>query len=114
MKPFIDDILWGVVRSPEKGWYYVLLTLPYNSIESNLDLSDVSLPEELHYIPQKLISNLELLETVNFETINKYRIPILKFNDKWSIDLNHYEQTNINMQLQFSKLSLGTNLKRIS
>jgi hypothetical protein len=113
MKPFIDDILWGVIRSPEKGWYYVLLTLPYNSTESKLD-QKLSLIEELHYVPQKLISNLQLLETVNFETINKYQVPILKFDDNWSIDLNHYEQTNINMQLQFNKLSLGTHLKRIS
>lgn len=114
MKPFIDDILWGVVRSPEKGWYHVVLTLPYNSLHGDMDkeLSGLSLPQELHFVPEKLISNLHFLENVNFQTIDENRIPMLKFsNDAWSVDLEQYEQTNINLQLKFSKSSVGTNLK---
>ena len=98
MKPFIDDILWGVVRSPEKGWYYVARTVKYNSLEPDLNVNFFDIVE-LHYIPQKEIQNLHLLNGLNFNMVAKYRIPVLTDNGGiWKIDLEHYDKANINLQ----------------
>lgn len=95
MTPFLDCNIWSVVSSDINKFFLVEKVYYYNSMTN--ELVDI-IPGHIQ-IPEFEISNLSLLQQVDFGVINKFGIPIIKMHedDSWSIDLTYYEEYNTNL-----------------
>lgn len=99
MKPFLDCNIWSVndMLVDNMGFAFVKMIYPYNS---NTEEFNTSIPPGFIQIPEPEIKNLHLLDGLDYEFINAFRIPIIRIeNDEWKIDLTHYEDT----YLQYSR-----------
>jgi hypothetical protein len=84
----VDDLGFTLVRK----------IYPYNS---DTEEFNTPIPPGFIQIPEFEIKRLELLDNLDYDLINKFRIPLLRRNTytgEWSIDLRYYE----NIYLQHS------------
>jgi hypothetical protein len=98
-KPFLDCNIWSVNTTQQPyindNFYLVERVYYYNSLDSGI----VNFNLECIQIPEFEIQNSHLLSNLDYELINKQKIPILyRNNEIWKIDLTYYE----NYKLQFN------------
>jgi hypothetical protein len=93
---FLDCNIWSVnlTRQPyiEHNYFLVENIYYYNSLSSGI----TNFNFECAQIPEFEISDIHLLDGIDYELINKYQIPILCKNDTfWKIDLKNYEDSKL-------------------
>jgi hypothetical protein len=92
MNSFLDCPIWSVnyLQIDNYGFTFPKRVYYYNS---NTEEFNSPIPPGFVQIPEFEIKNINLLDTIDFELIDKYAIPILRRNEKneWSIDLLNYE-----------------------
>jgi len=89
---FLNCNIWSVhsIDQPyiNHNFYLVDRVYFYNSLESGI----IEFNLECIQIPESQIKNIQLLNDLDFNFINKHTIPILHKNeDTWEIDLTIYE-----------------------
>jgi len=89
---FLNCNIWSVhpLKQPyiEYNFYLVSNVYYYNSLNSGIYNFDL----ECVQIPEFEIRNLNLLDNIEFDFVNKYYIPILyRNNETWNIDLRIYD-----------------------
>jgi hypothetical protein len=89
---FLNCNIWSVhlLKQPyiEHNFYSVANVYYYNSLNSGIYYFDL----ECVQIPEFEIRNINLLDNIDFDFVNKYSIPILyRDKDGWKIDLRIYE-----------------------
>jgi hypothetical protein len=90
MTPFLNCNIWIVPNAEhtDDHFYPVFEVCEYNSNNDNFSMYVYG----TIIIPEFEIENLELLQNLNFDAINKNNIYILKRdNIKWSINLKYYD-----------------------
>jgi hypothetical protein len=95
MKPFLDCNIWSVGHiSDDMGFSLVQKIYPYYSDTEEFNFS---IEPGFIQIPEFEITNLHLLDNLDYTIINQFRVPILKRTETgiWTIDLTHYENLNI-------------------
>lgn len=91
---FLDCMMWSVFLDDVTSTNHYLVESVY------YHRSDISTPREVNpitvHIPDFEIHNKHLLEGLNYDLINQYKIPVVKKLDDetWTIDLTHYERQN--------------------
>jgi hypothetical protein len=95
MTPFLDCNIWSVTFDGIDQYFFVEKVYHYKS--STQEFIDI-IPGHIQ-IPEFEISNLSLLQQVNFNVVNEHHIPIIKINENgsWSIDLKYYEKYHSNL-----------------
>jgi hypothetical protein len=99
MKPYLECNIWSVndMVIDDMGFTFVKRVYPYNS---DTDEFNMPIPPGFIQIPEFEIKNLNLLDGLDYDFINRFKIPIIRIdNGEWKIDLKHYEDTH----LQYSR-----------
>ena len=92
MNSFLEGYIWSVpiMGKTEDNFYFVEKVYYYDSNSSNYNFK---IEPGCLQIPDFVIKNKELLQTVDFEILNKNRIPVLKqMGDSWEVNLEYYEK----------------------
>ena len=89
---FLHCNIWSVniTQQPyiDNNFYLVESVYQYDSLNSGI----INFNLECIQIPEFEIQNIDLLNNIDFDFVNKYSVPILhKNNDTWQIDLRIYE-----------------------
>ena len=88
---FLNCNIWSVnITQPyiDNNFYLVESVYQYDSLNSGI----INFNLECIQIPEFEIQNIDLLNNIDFDFVNKHSIPILhKNNDTWQIDLRIYE-----------------------
>ena len=91
---FINCYMLSVDSLPctDDGFYLIDKVYHYNSLEVNL----INFQYVCIQIPEHEITDIHLLDGLDCEAINKFRIPLIKrviddANEYWKIDLKYYE-----------------------
>jgi hypothetical protein len=76
----------------DDGFYFISRVYYY---DSNTEEFNNPIPPGFVQIPEFEIKNLHLLDSVDYEFVNNFKIPIIRKDnfDSWSIDLKHYNDT---------------------
>ena len=95
MTPFLDCNIWSVSCYGIDQYFFVEKVYHYISLTQEF----VDIIPGHTQIPEFEISNLSLLQQVNFNVVNEHHIPIIKRteNDSWTIDLKYYEEYHSNL-----------------
>lgn len=96
MSSFLNCNIWSVhnLYVDEEGFTLVRRVYFYNS---DTEEFNNPVPPGFVQIPEFEIKNLHLLNNLDYERIDRFRIPILRqdeFGD-WSINLKYYENTYV-------------------
>ncbi len=89
---FLNSNIWSVPQTNQpylhEQFYLVHQVYHYNSLYSGMINFDIDCLQ----LPEFEIQNIELLQNLDFDFINKNQIPILcRDNEVWKIDLKYYE-----------------------
>lgn len=104
MTSFLNCNIWSVndFLIDSMGFTFVKRVYPYNS---DTEEFNTPIPPGFIQIPEFEIQNLHLLDGLDYDFINAFKIPIIRIeNGQWKIDLKHYEDT----YLQYSRSSQST------
>lgn len=103
-EPFLDCYIFSVTSLAETSDRYHLVEeiYHYNSLASK----QLSYSQYCIQIPENEIQDKHLLDGLDYELVNKHRIPLIKrivnFKDEqWKVDLKYYED----YKLQSSNIS---------
>jgi len=96
MKPFLECNIWSIQAGMDaNGFTFVEKIYYYNSMVGDCNILENTSVGFIQ-IPEFEIQNLHLLDSLDFDLINKNRIRIIRnVNDIWAIDLSYYEQNII-------------------
>lgn len=97
---FLDCNIWSVYLNVQPyvdhNFFFVERVYSYNSLTSGIIIFNPNCMQ----IPEFEIKDLHLLDKVDYELINKYRIPVLyKVNDSWKINLEMYNEYDKNISM---------------
>jgi hypothetical protein len=94
MTPFLDCNIFSITYDSFNEYYVIAKVYKYNS---NTEEFNTPIPPGFTQIPEFEIDNLNLLQNLDYNFINKFKIPIIKREDsgRWKIDLKYYEDTYI-------------------
>lgn len=107
MTPFINCNIWSINDNVviDDEFYFVRRVYHYNS---DTEEFNNPIPPGFIQIPEFEIKDLHLLNNLNYDFINEFKIPIIRKNtfDAWSIDLKHYNDTYLqyNSNTQFNRI----------
>jgi hypothetical protein len=95
MTAFLNCNIWSVGHlSDDLGFSLVQKIYPYYS---DIEEFNFSIEPGFIQIPEFEIENLHLLDNLDYNIINQFKVPILKRTETrtWTIDLTYYENINI-------------------
>lgn len=94
MTSFLNCAIWSINGHiiDDNGFAHIRKVYWY---DSNTDEFNTPIPPGFIQIPEFEIGDLHLLDRVDYDFINEYKIPIIRRdkNNKWKIDLTYYENT---------------------
>jgi hypothetical protein len=94
MSSFLNCNIWSIndCIMSEDGYTVVRRVYEYNS---DTDDFNTPIPPGFIQIPEFEIKNLHLLNNLNYDFINEFKIPIIKkqTDGSWSVDLKYYNDT---------------------
>lgn len=100
MKPFLECYVFSLF--PENNapdFYFIESCYKYNSLEN----TSYKIPSNIQFsiqVPDFLIENKNLLDTIDFDFLhqNDIEVPVIRnLEDSWKVDLTYYEKVYTNV-----------------